>query len=92
MRLTGNRPTTEGELAIEAKRFRTQEINRQDAIIRLVVLTCRAADKPKATYRDQADHGVTAAQAGIQRQQGETRWAREGSKKTRLLPEYPRRP
>ena len=33
MHLTGNRLTTEGELAIEAKRFRTQEINRQDAIL-----------------------------------------------------------
>lgn len=48
MRLTGSRLTTEGELIIEAKRFRTQERNRQDAIKRLVELIRQAAEKPRA--------------------------------------------
>jgi ribosome-associated protein len=39
--------TTEGEVVIEAKRFRTQERNRQDAIARLVELIRRATEKPK---------------------------------------------
>ena len=47
MRLAGNRMTTEGELVIEAKRFRTQERNRADAIGRLVDLIRRATEKPK---------------------------------------------
>ena len=47
MHLAGSRLTTEGELVIEAKRFRTQERNRQDAIDRLVDLIKRATEKPK---------------------------------------------
>lgn len=47
MRLAGNRLTREGELVIEAKRFRTQERNRQDAVDRLVELIRRATEKPK---------------------------------------------
>ena len=38
MKLAGNRLTNDGELLIEAKRHRTQERNRQDAITRLVEL------------------------------------------------------
>lgn len=47
LRLAGSRLTTEGEVVIEAKRFRTQERNRQDAIARLVELIRRATEKPK---------------------------------------------
>lgn len=47
MRLAGNRLTTEGELVIEAKRYRTQGRNREDAIGRLVELIRRATEKPK---------------------------------------------
>jgi ribosome-associated protein len=46
-RLAGSRLTTEGVLVLEAKQFRTQEQNRQDAIERLVSLVRRAAEKPK---------------------------------------------
>jgi len=47
MKLAGNRLTNEGELVIEAKRFRSQERNRQDAIGRLVELIRRATEKPR---------------------------------------------
>ncbi|MDD5404724.1 MAG: alternative ribosome rescue aminoacyl-tRNA hydrolase ArfB [Sulfuricella sp.] len=47
MRLAGSRLTREGELVIEAKRFRSQERNREDAIGRLVELIRRAAEKPR---------------------------------------------
>ena len=47
MRLAGNRLTSEGELVIEAKRHRTQERNKQDAIGRLVDLIRLATEKPK---------------------------------------------
>jgi ribosome-associated protein len=47
MKLAGNRLTNEGELLIEAKRHRTQERNRQDAITRLVELIRHATEKPK---------------------------------------------
>lgn len=45
--LAGQRMTSEGILLIEAKRFRTQEQNRDDAIQRFVELVRKAAVKPK---------------------------------------------
>ena len=47
VRLAGRRMTEDGVLVIEAKRFRKQERNRQDAIDRLVKLIKKAAEKPK---------------------------------------------
>ena len=48
MHLAGNRMTSEGVLLIEAKRFRTQDQNREDAIQRLVELVRRSLIQPKA--------------------------------------------
>src|SRR5678815_5537045 len=47
VRLAGTRITGEGVLLIEAKRFRTQEQNREDAIQRFVGLVRKALVKPK---------------------------------------------
>jgi len=44
--LARGRITEKGELIIEARRFRTQAANRQDAIERLVQLIRKAAEKP----------------------------------------------
>ena len=46
-RLAGKRMTGDRILIIEARRFRTQERNRQDALERLVALIRKAAEKPK---------------------------------------------
>lgn len=46
MRLGGKRVTAEGILVIEAKRHRTQEQNRSDAILRLTELIQKALEKP----------------------------------------------
>jgi ribosome-associated protein len=46
-RLAGRRMTKEGTLVIEAKRFRSQEQNRQDATQRLIALIRQALTKPK---------------------------------------------
>jgi ribosome-associated protein len=43
----GRKVTGEGVLIIEAKRFRTQDRNRQDALDRLITLVRKAAEKPK---------------------------------------------
>jgi len=45
--LAGRRVTTEGVLIITARRFRTQERNRQDARERLIELIRRAAEPPR---------------------------------------------
>lgn len=49
--LAGKRITSEGILWIEAKRFRTQEQNREDALQRFVELVRRSLIKPKARKR-----------------------------------------
>jgi ribosome-associated protein len=46
-RLAGSRLTQEGVLVLLAQRFRTQDMNRQDAVERLVELIRRATEKPK---------------------------------------------
>jgi ribosome-associated protein len=46
IRLAGRRITEDGILIIDARRFRTQERNRQDAIDRLVQLIRRATKNP----------------------------------------------
>ena len=43
-RLAGRRLTQDGVLVITARRFRTQERNRQDALDRLIALISRAAE------------------------------------------------
>jgi len=47
LRLAGNRATKDGVIVIEAKRFRTQEQNREDARTRLADLIRRALETPK---------------------------------------------
>jgi ribosome-associated protein len=49
--LAGNRITADGVLLIEAKRFRTQERNRQDARDRLTELIRKALKKPVPRYK-----------------------------------------
>ncbi len=51
IRMAGRRINHEGVLVVDARRFRTQEQNRQDAIERLVALIRGAAQKPKARRR-----------------------------------------
>lgn len=48
LQLAANRINEEGELIIEAKRFRSQEQNRRDARERLMALIRQAAFRPRA--------------------------------------------
>jgi len=50
-RIAGSRMTLEGELLIFAQSHRSQEMNRQDAIGRLVALIQKAAEAPKPRKR-----------------------------------------
>jgi ribosome-associated protein len=45
-KLAGSRMTMDGVLVIEAKRYRTQEQNREDAVARLVTLIQKALERP----------------------------------------------
>ena len=53
IRLAGRRMTIDGDLLIEAKRHRTQEQNKEDAVGRLTKLIQRALQKPKKRFRTQ---------------------------------------
>jgi ribosome-associated protein len=46
-RLAGRRLTEEGVLVLDARRFRSQEKNRRDAVERLVTLVRRALEPPR---------------------------------------------
>jgi ribosome-associated protein len=47
IKLSGKRMTQDGILILEAKRFRTQEENRADAVARFYALVQKATEKPK---------------------------------------------
>jgi len=53
MEIAGHRLTAEGVLIIDARRFRHQERNRQDALNRLKELIRKAAQKPKKRVKTQ---------------------------------------
>jgi ribosome-associated protein len=48
MRLAGSRLTREGVVVIEARRYRTQEQNRKDALERLIALVRKAAERRRS--------------------------------------------
>ncbi len=50
-RIAGSRVTEDGILIIEAKRYRTQEQNRFDALQRLTALVRKALEKPKPRHK-----------------------------------------
>jgi ribosome-associated protein len=51
VRLAAGRMTADGILLIHARRYRTQEQNRQDALDRLVALLRKAAEPPRPRKR-----------------------------------------
>jgi ribosome-associated protein len=56
--LAGRRMTAGGVLVIEARRFRTQERNRQDARERLAALIRKAAQRPKVRRETRPTHAA----------------------------------
>lgn len=51
MLLAGKRVNAEGVLILEAKRFRTQEANREDALAKFYELIRKAGEKPKPRHK-----------------------------------------
>ena len=68
--LAGTRLSEKGEIIIEAKRFRTQTKNRQDAIQRLVVLIKQAAQKPKVRKKTKPSVSASAARVFDKKKRG----------------------
>ncbi len=69
-RLAGKRMTEEGVLIIDARRFRTQERNRRDAVDRLVAIIRAASEKPKARRRTRPSQAAKKRRLDTKRQRG----------------------
>lgn len=70
-RIARKRITEDGILIIEAKRFRTQEQNRDDAISRLVALIYQAAQKPKIRRKTRPSAASQARRVEMKRHRGQ---------------------
>ncbi|MBT8445350.1 MAG: aminoacyl-tRNA hydrolase, partial [Gammaproteobacteria bacterium] len=73
LRLAGSRATADGEIVIEAKRFRTQARNREDAQDRLVALIRRAATLPKPRRKTRVSNAAKARALESKRKRGEVK-------------------
>ena len=77
VRIAGKRVSKEGVLLIDARRFRTQERNRQDAVDRLVQWIRRAAEKPKRRIKTKPTRGSRERRLEGKRQRSETKRLRK---------------
>jgi len=80
-KLAGSRMTLDGILIIEAKRYRTQEQNRLDAIARLVALMQQALVEPKLRRKTRPTRTSSAARVDSKVRRGAVKRTR------RLIPE-----
>ena len=76
IRLAGRRINQDGELIIEANRFRLQEQNRADARARLIQLIRQAAAKPKVRRKTQPTRAAKARRLKNKRRKSENKKAR----------------
>jgi ribosome-associated protein len=77
VRIAGKRVSKEGVLLIDARRFRTQERNRQDAVERLVQWIRRAAEKPKKRIKTRPTLSSKERRLEGKRQRSETKRLRK---------------
>ncbi len=82
IRLAGSRVTEDGVLIIDARRFRTQERNRQDALDRLIELIRKAAEKPKTRRRTRPPRASKERRLDAKRLRGETKRMRRPVQRT----------
>jgi len=73
IRLAGQRMTEDGVLIIDARRFRTQERNRHDALERLVALVRQAAQRPKPRKKTRPTLASRRRRLMGKRQRGKTK-------------------
>lgn len=75
--LAGKRATSEGIVLIEAKQFRTQEKNREDAIRRLVALVRRSLVKPKPRKKTKPTKASKEERIKVKKRRGEIKKSRQ---------------
>lgn len=73
IRLAGRRITRDGTLIIDARRFRTQQRNRQDAMDRLVELIRKATEKPTSRQKTRPPLGSRMRRLETKRRRAEAK-------------------
>jgi ribosome-associated protein len=73
IRLAGRRITQDGILIIEARQFRTQERNREDAIERLVELIRAAAERPRPRRKTKPSRAAKERRIEGKKRRGEVK-------------------
>jgi ribosome-associated protein len=81
MRLAGKRLTEEGFIIIHARRFRSQDRNRQDARERLAALIRQAAQRPKRRRRTRPTAASIERRLEDKRRRGQIKRVRRGPTK-----------
>jgi ribosome-associated protein len=76
LQLGGSRVTNDGELIIQANRYRTQEQNRQDALDRLAALIHQASQKPKIRHKTRPTLASRQRRLESKRRKGEIKHLR----------------
>lgn len=79
VKIAGNRVTEDGVLLIEAKRYRTQEQNRFDALQRLVTLVQQALERPKTRRKTRPTLASKQKRLQAKRQRSEKKRLRSRS-------------
>lgn len=77
--LAGRRVGADGVLTIQARRHRTQEGNRQDAVERLVALIREACVRPKARHETKPTRASRERRLESKRQRSETKSRRRST-------------
>jgi ribosome-associated protein len=85
IRLAGKKMTEDGTLIIKARRFRSQEKNRKDAIERLIELIRRATVPPKPRRKTRPSPGAVERRLSDKKKRGQIKRHRRGVK----IPEDP---
>jgi ribosome-associated protein len=80
LRLAGARATREGVIVLFAQRFRSQDMNRKDAIARLLALIAEAAERPKFRVKTRPTLASRKRRVDSKVQRGETKKLRSGPK------------
>ncbi|WP_299484125.1 alternative ribosome rescue aminoacyl-tRNA hydrolase ArfB [uncultured Roseibium sp.] len=70
-RLAGSRLTLQGEIVLQADRYRTRERNRADALERLLELLRRATEKPKPRKATKPTLGSKKRRLDAKKQRGQ---------------------
>ena len=70
IKLAGSKATADGVLIIEARRYRTQEQNHADALLRLAALVRKALEKPKERRKTRPTVTSSAARVDEKKRRG----------------------